>query len=41
MGRYIEAIQKYNIATMRFPAKIIASMFGFSAQDYYKAENLE
>ena len=40
-GRYIEAIQKYNIDTMRFPAKIIASMFGFSAQDYYKAEEIK
>lgn len=36
-GRYIESIQIYNTATKRFPANIIAGMFGFSQVDYYKA----
>lgn len=37
-GRYIEAIQSYNVATKRFPAKLIAGMFGFSEKEYYQAE---
>ncbi len=37
-GRYIESIQSYNTATMRFPAKVIAGMFGFVQKDYYKAD---
>ena len=37
-GRYIESIQMYNTATKRFPANIIAGMFGFGEEDYYKAE---
>ncbi len=37
-GRYIEAIQIYNTAIMRFPARIFAGMFGFSQKDYYKAD---
>lgn len=37
-GRYIEAIQIYNTATMRFPSNIIAGMFGFKQTDYYTAE---
>lgn len=40
-GRYIEAIQIYNTATKRFPANIIAGVFGFSGKDYYKAETTE
>jgi LemA protein len=42
-GRYIESIQSYNTATKRFPANIIAGMFGFSGKEYYQAEsgNLE
>ena len=37
-GRYIEAIQSYNTATMRFPSNLLAGMFGFSSKDYYKAD---
>lgn len=37
-GRYIESIQSYNTATKRFPANILAGIFGFSEKDYYKAE---
>ena len=37
-GRYIEAIQTYNIATKRFPRNIVAGMFGFSGKEYYQAE---
>lgn len=36
-GNYIQAIQFYNTATMRFPSNIIAGMFGFSGKDYYKS----
>jgi LemA protein len=37
-GRYIESIQGYNTATKMVPGNIIASMFGFSGKDYYRAE---
>jgi len=37
-GRYIESVQKYNTAVKIFPRNIIASMFGFSEEEYYKAE---
>lgn len=37
-GRYIEAIQVYNTAIMRFPGNVFAGMFGFSQKDYYKAD---
>ena len=37
-GRYIEAIQSYNTAIMRFPAKVIAGIFGFTGKEYYEAE---
>ena len=37
-GRYIEDIGAYNIAIMRFPARVFAGMFGFSEKDYYKAQ---
>lgn len=37
-GRYIEAIQAFNTAIKKFPAKILAGMFGFSQQQYYEAE---
>ncbi len=37
-GRYIESIQLYNIAIKRLPAKIFASIFGFTEKDYYKAD---
>jgi len=40
-GRYIEAIQSYNVAVSRFPSNVLASMFGFGPKDYYKAETLE
>ena len=36
--RYIESIQKYNTAVKRFPANLLAKMYGFSVKDYYKAE---
>lgn len=36
-GRYIESIQAYNVAIKRFPANVIAGMFGFGAKEYYKA----
>ncbi len=36
--RYIESTQKYNIAIKRFPGNILASLYGFSQKDYYKAE---
>ena len=38
-GRYITSIQSYNTAIMRFPARIIAGMFGFSGKEYYQAES--
>ena len=38
-GRYIDSIQAYNTATMRFPSNIIAGMFGFAQKDYYQAAN--
>ena len=37
-GRYIESIQKYNTAIKRFPGNILASLYGFTGKDYYKAE---
>ena len=37
-GEYINAIQSYNIAIVRFPAKLVAGMFGFGAKEYYQAE---
>jgi LemA protein len=40
-GRYIENIQKFNTATMRFPSNIIAGLFGFSEKEYYKTNSLE
>jgi LemA protein len=36
-GRYIESIQLFNTATMRFPSNIIAGIFGFKQVEYYKA----
>lgn len=38
-GRYIDSIQAYNTAIMRFPGNVVAGMFGFSAKDYYKASS--
>jgi len=37
-GDYINAIQSYNIAILRFPARLVAGMFGFGAKEYYTAE---
>ncbi len=37
-GRYIVSIQAYNTATKRFPANLIAGMFGFGGKEYYQAE---
>lgn len=37
-GRYIESIQIYNTATKRFPANILAGIFGFEEKAYYQAE---
>lgn len=37
-GNYIQAIQSYNTAILKFPARLIAGMFGFAQKDYYKAE---
>ena len=37
-GRYIESIQKYNTATKRFPANVLAGMFRFAGKDYYQAD---
>ena len=37
-GNYITAIQSYNTAILRFPAKLVAGMFGFTGKDYYTAE---
>jgi len=38
-GRYITSIQSYNIAIKRFPANLLASLYGFGEKDYYQAEN--
>ncbi|SRR3989344_7709642 len=37
-GDYIKAIQYYNTAILRFPARLVAGMFGFGSKEYYKAE---
>jgi len=37
-GRYIEAIQGYNVATKMFPGNVFASMFGFIGKEYYQAQ---
>ncbi len=36
--RYNEAVKRYNVAIKRFPTNIIARMFGFEEQPYFKAE---
>ncbi|MEK6893537.1 MAG: LemA family protein [Nanoarchaeota archaeon] len=36
-GRYIEDIKSFNIAIKRFPANILAGMFGFTQKEYYQA----
>ncbi len=40
-GRYIEGVQMFNTAIKRFPSNLLASMFGFSAVEYYTAETTE
>jgi LemA protein len=35
--RFNEAVQAYNTAIKRFPANIIAGMFGFREKQYFKA----
>ena len=36
--RYADAVQQYNQKRNLFPTNIIASMFGFSAKEYYMAQ---
>ncbi len=36
--RYNEAIKPYNLKVKRFPGTIFASMFGFDAKPYFKAD---
>jgi LemA protein len=36
-GRFNEAVQAYNVAIKRFPAVILAGMFGHSARPYFAA----
>ena len=36
-GRFNEAVQAYNVAIKRFPAVILAGMFGHSARPYFTA----
>ncbi len=35
---YIEAVNKYNTATRRFPGNIFASIFGFEQVEYFEAD---
>jgi len=37
-GEYIKSIQSYNTAILRFPARLVAGIFGFGAKEYYTAE---
>jgi LemA protein len=37
-GSYIQSIQLFNTAVKRFPANIVAGMFGFSGKEYYQAK---
>lgn len=37
-GRYIEAIQSFNVAVKSFPGNVLAGMFGFASKDYYQAK---
>lgn len=36
--RFNESVQNYNQTVRRFPANIIAGMFGFSKKEYFKAD---
>jgi LemA protein len=37
-GSYIQSIQLFNTAVKRFPANIVAGMFGFAGKEYYQAK---
>lgn len=37
-GRYNEAVKEYNTAIRKFPNNIFAGMFGFTAADYFEAD---
>ena len=37
-GRYNEAVKEYNTAIREFPNNIFAGMFGFTAADYFEAD---
>lgn len=37
-GRYNEAVQKYNVAIEIFPKNLVASMFGFEREEFYRAD---
>lgn len=37
-GRYNEAVKEYNTAIKKFPNNIFAGMFGFTAADYFEAD---
>ena len=37
-GRFITAVQEYNLKIKRFPGNIFAGLAGFGPKDYYKAE---
>ena len=37
-GRYIEAVQAYNTVLKRFPANVLARLYGFGEKQYYQAE---
>lgn len=37
-GRYTDIVKEYNIKVKRFPARIWASLFGFSAKPQFKAD---
>ncbi len=36
-GRYIDAVQSYNVTIKQVPNVFISGMFGFTEKDYYKA----
>ena len=38
-GRYNEAVKVYNTAIKKFPNNIFAGMFGFTAADYFEADD--
>jgi LemA protein len=36
--RFQETVETYNVKIRRFPANILAGMFGFQKREYYKSE---